>query len=212
MNTEFGLRESVNETDFDTEYKMNHSHSLHPETWLEEYGDGLYRYALFRLNHPDDAEDVVQEALVSAWRSRSSYQGQSSVRNWLMGILKHKIADQLRKKYKQQEWVEENCDWDQDPVINRMFDSHEHWVYNPRYWMDPQKMLEETELLQTFEGCCSQLPPLLAETFALRILDGLSMEETQTVLNLSSSHVGVLLYRARMYLRRCLEKRYFRKV
>src|SRR5271157_351659 len=68
-----------------------------PETWVDRYGDSLYRYALLRLRFPDLAADVVQETFLEALRARGSFAGRSSERTWLIGILRHKIVDQIRR-------------------------------------------------------------------------------------------------------------------
>src|SRR3569832_1230578 len=69
-----------------------------PALWLDNHGDALYRYALLRLRDPMLAEDMVQETLLAAVEARARYAGDASERTWLIGILKHKIIDQLRKK------------------------------------------------------------------------------------------------------------------
>ena len=63
------------------------------EEWLTLYGDYLYRYALFRLSNEEIARDMVQETLIAAWKARKNFRGDSSIRTWLVGILKHKITD-----------------------------------------------------------------------------------------------------------------------
>ncbi len=73
-----------------------------PSHWVERYGDSLYRYALLRLQSRELAEDLIQETFAAALRNRSSFSGHSSERTWLIGILKHKIVDYLRAKYREQ--------------------------------------------------------------------------------------------------------------
>jgi len=68
-----------------------------PEDWVDRQGEGLYPYALLRLRSPDLAADVVQETFLEALRARSSFSGRSSERTWLVGILRHKIVDHLRR-------------------------------------------------------------------------------------------------------------------
>ena len=70
--------------------------SANPERWVDEHGD-LYRYALVRVRRTEVAEDLVQETLLAAVRSREKFGGRSSERSWLVGILKNKIVDYYRK-------------------------------------------------------------------------------------------------------------------
>ena len=71
---------------------------LDPETWVDKYGDYLYRFALSRVKDPVIAEELVQETFLAALRSLKNFQGRSSGRTWLIAILKHKIIDYFRKK------------------------------------------------------------------------------------------------------------------
>ena len=73
----------------------------HPETWVNEYGDFLYRFALSRVKDPSVAEDLVQETFLAALRARENFKGRSAGRTWLIAILKHKIVDYIRKKIRE---------------------------------------------------------------------------------------------------------------
>lgn len=73
------------------------SGQTNPEVWVDAHGDALFRYALVRVRQREVVEDLVQETLLSAMRSREKFAGQSSERSWLFGILKRKISDYFRK-------------------------------------------------------------------------------------------------------------------
>ena len=72
-----------------------------PETWVDKYGDLLYRYALSRIKDPSTAEDLVQETFLAALKARRTFRGRSSARTWLIAILKHKIVDHIRKRVRE---------------------------------------------------------------------------------------------------------------
>ncbi len=72
-----------------------------PESWVDSYGDFLYRFALSRVKDPAVAEDLVQETFLAALRARENFKGQSAGRTWLVAILKHKIVDHIRKKIRE---------------------------------------------------------------------------------------------------------------
>src|SRR5258707_5380903 len=80
-----------------TDTARQSSSSANPEAWVDEHGDCLYRYAVMRVRHPEVAEDLVQETLLAAVRTQTSFRGTSSERSWLCGILKNKICDHFRK-------------------------------------------------------------------------------------------------------------------
>ena len=71
---------------------------LDPQYWLQEYGNDLYRYAFLRLRNEQHAEDVVQDALLSAYKARDSFEGKSSIKTWLITIVRNKSIDLMRKQ------------------------------------------------------------------------------------------------------------------
>ena len=69
-----------------------------PALWLEQHGDALFAYALGRTRNRATAEDLVQDTLLAAFASRDAFKGGSAERTWLIGILKHKVIDCLRRR------------------------------------------------------------------------------------------------------------------
>jgi RNA polymerase sigma-70 factor (ECF subfamily) len=72
---------------------MSNRRLTDPNTWVERHGDYLYRCALLRVRDQDVAEEPVQETFVAALQVRERFQGQSTERSWMVGMLKHKIID-----------------------------------------------------------------------------------------------------------------------
>src|SRR5271157_4754462 len=172
-----------------------------PETWVDRYGDGLYRFALLRLRSPDLAADVVQETFLEALRARGSFAGRSSERTWLIGILRHKIVDQIRRSAR-------------EPVIangvssngtdGSLFDHRGHWRAGLASWTgNPSRQMETREFWDVFGRCLSKLPKGLADAFFLRELDGLNAEEVQQILGITPANFWKRLHRARSLLRQC---------
>ncbi|TCK17721.1 RNA polymerase sigma-70 factor (ECF subfamily) [Thiogranum longum] len=180
---------------------------LDPSRWLEEYGDMLFRYALGRLNDTSHAEDMVQETLVAALQSRTSYSGLASEKTWLVGILKHKIVDFIRKQIRETTVDDISALYDAtvENEMDNLFDARGHWVCPPRDWGNPDKDLYNHQFLEIFEACMRHLKPALAQVFTLRELSGLSNEEICNKLNITATNCSVMLYRARMGLRRCID-------
>lgn len=181
-----------------------------PGRWLQEYGDTLFRYAMQRLRDAAHAEDVVQETLLAALQSHSGYSGRASEKTWLIGILRHKIVDFIRIQVREStvddisalsDTAAENSDDD-------LFDGRGHWIRPPQDWGNPDKALHNHEFIAAFEACLERLKPALAQVFALRELAGHSNEDICKELGISATNCGVMLYRARMGLRRCLEVRW----
>jgi RNA polymerase sigma-70 factor (ECF subfamily) len=184
-----------------------------PAAWLDLYGDYLYGYALVRLRNASHAEDVVQETLLAALQSHDRYAGRSSERTWLIGILKHKLIDHFRRVGREAPVGEVEGEVFEHPELFRESGEWvDHWKEgrSPIEWqMTPAAMLEQTEFWETFNSCLSPLPARIASAFTLREIDGLSTEEICEILNVSTNNLWVMLHRARMHLRRCIELNWF---
>ncbi len=179
-----------------------------PSTWLDQYGDLLYRHALFRLNDPMAAEEMVQETLLAAWQGRARFAGKSSEKTWLIGILKHKIVDHLRKAIREQPMDEELRSIDE--LNEASFDPRGHWQIDVTQWSHPDRSLEQTQFWEMLETCVAKLPRRMAALFILREIDGLSSETICKELTISSTNnLWVMLSRMRMRLRQCLDQHWF---
>ena len=181
-----------------------------PERWLQEYGDALFRYALRRLHNTAQAEDVVQEALLAAFQARASYSARASEKTWLTGILKHKIIDFIRKQVRESTVNDINAlsDAAGNGSIDELFDARGQWIHPPQDWGNPDKALRNHQFIEAFEHCLERLKPAHAQIFSLKELVGHSIDEICNELDITATNCSVMLYRARMGLRRCLENRW----
>jgi RNA polymerase sigma-70 factor (ECF subfamily) len=177
--------------------------SLDPPRWVDQHGDVLYRYALVRLGNGEAAENVVQETFLAGLEGMGGFSGRASERTWLMGILKHKIIDTYRKSAREQP-VDEV---DSLPDLSKeLFDERGEWRVGPRSFLErPDTALEASRLYQVLERCLGALPPRMARAFTLREMDGLPSDEVCKILGVTPTNLGVMMHRARMQLRRCLE-------
>lgn len=173
-----------------------------PHDWLQQHGDYLYRFALARLRDPHQAEDVVQETLLAAIKT-ASFAEQSSPRTWLTGILKHKIIDLMRKQAR--ETPVSNLLADEDASMDEFFDDTGHWAEKPQAWSIPQDALQQKQFLAVLQRCMARLPQKLATIFTMRDVDDMDNEEICKALGITATNAWVMLYRARMGLRKCLE-------
>lgn len=180
---------------------------IEPCLWVERHGDCLFRYALSRLGETQAAEDLVQETFLAALASRGTFAGRASERAWLLGILRHKLADYCRRS------KHLSSLGDLSPTANSLedlFDDRGRWRIKPLPdRTDPGAALERQEFWETFRRCLTQLPARLAAAFTLREVDGLSSEEVRALLEVSANNLWVLLHRARLGLGRCLDLHWF---
>jgi len=155
------------------------------------------------------AEDAVQDTLVAALAGEASFAGRSNLRTWLTGILKHKIVDAIRKSTRERA----SGAFDEDSDIEDLgykFKENGHWHERPGPWSDPDSALEQKQFLVALEKCLKALPARTAQAFLMREHLGLETQEICKELSVTATHCWVLLYRARMALRQCLEAGWFR--
>ena len=183
------------------------SSSCDPAAWLTEHGDYLYRYALLKLRDEAAAEDMVQETLLAALSAWARFSGQSSVRTWLTGILKHKILDLFRARAKEPQYTPASADPVEEiaAMEQALFDATGHWISPPQKWADPEACLDQQRFWEAFMHCLVALAPLHARVFHLREMEGASTEEICKELDISSTNCWVMLYRARLGLQQCLK-------
>jgi RNA polymerase sigma-70 factor (ECF subfamily) len=176
------------------------------EQWVNEYGDALYHYAVRRLPNAA-AEDVVQETFLAALKAERPFAGRASARTWLIGILKHKIIDYIRKASRERPVADLETS---DGWGDNLFDATGHWRINPQTWQaSPEKILEQQEFLAVLNHCIEKLPARLRDAFTLRELDDQKTGDICKVLDITPTNLWVLLHRTRLRLQNCLTENWF---
>ena len=175
---------------------------------LEALRPALLRFALLQLRNESVAEDVVQDTLIAVLEKPDGFAGQSSLRTYVIGILKHKIIDTLRhsQRYRQ---IEVEDGQSEDDVIDALFKADGHTVDMPRNWGSPDATLEQKDFFRVLEICLENLPAKTARIFMMREWLELDTEEICKELKISTSNAWVMLYRARVRLRECLDMNWF---
>jgi RNA polymerase sigma-70 factor (TIGR02943 family) len=186
-----------------------------PERWVEEYGDYLFKFAILRLRDSGKAEDVVQETFLAALKGGQSFAGRSAEKSWLVGILKNKICDYYRKASRETSFtdLEFFADEESERFVPEGI-SKGSWIHElgPLEWStEPGAELDSQEFWKTFHDCAGKMPRNISSVFTMREVDGIEGKEICRVLNISESNLWVMLHRARMALRRCLEINWFGK-
>jgi len=163
----------------------------------------LLRYASMELRNRDAAEDAVQETLLAALAAEVSFAGRSNLRTWLTGILKHKIIDSIRRSSRERPLDGSDAESTVED-IDALFDQTGHWREPPQAW--PEQALAEKQFMQALEKCLAALPVRTSQAFLMREHLGFDTADICKELAITPTHCWVLLYRARMALRECLEK------
>lgn len=179
---------------------------------IEGHRPYLMRYALAQLRDSQLAEEAVQEALVSALESLSTFGGKSSLRTWLTSILRFKVVDLQRRAVADRARLEPTDFAAQAPDeawLDDFFAADGHWRSPPQAWSDPEAALEQRRFWEAFELCLDRLPPAGGRVFFKREIAGEETDEICKAEGITPSNCWVILHRARLSLRDCLQKNWF---
>ncbi|MFN2355159.1 MAG: sigma-70 family RNA polymerase sigma factor [Desulfopila sp.] len=183
----------------------NHQLSA-PETWVDRYSDSLFSYALYRVSSQAVAEEMVQETFVAALSARKNFHGNASEKTWLFGILKHKIMDHYRNAYKNTAVSEETM----ESLASDIFDEHGNWHAKPAKWRNtPDLAYEQNEFLIVLQQCLDKMSKRAAAVFRLREIVQIETEEICEALGITPTNYWVIMHRARLHTRKCLESNWF---
>lgn len=168
-------------------------------------------FARLQLGNDDEAEDAVQEALAGALRNAANFRGEAALKTWVIAILKNKIADILRQRQRRPINASQLSSEDQEGALPAVFDKRGMWrdAARPARWEDPEADLNSSQFLAVFDACLNRLPPQQGRVFLMREVVELGTSEICAELGLSASNVHVILHRARLALRACLQIHWF---
>lgn len=188
--------------------KLRDSRKIDPSTWVDDYGDFLYRFALSRLRDADSAEEVVQEAFVAGLKNVGQFSGRGDERAWLLGILKKKIIDVYRKR--QRDPI--NVDHESGDLSQMLFNQFGFWRKEVKNVIKQSlESLDKEEFWAILNQCLGQLPKRQADVFVLRSMDEQSPDEICKELEITSSNYWVILHRARLQLSSCMKQSWFQE-
>ena len=171
----------------------------------------MLRFARLQLGQDDEAEDAVQEALAGALKNAGTFRSEAALKTWIIAILKHKIADVLRQRRRRAIPASQLGDDDEDGRVPALFDRWGIWrdSSRPARWENPEADLHSNQFLTIFDACINRLPPQQGRVFLMREVVELGTEEICAETGLSTSNVHVILHRARLGLRACIDHNWF---
>lgn len=172
----------------------------------------LLRFAHLQLRDAGAAEDAVQETLLAAFTGSHRFESRSAYKTWLFSILRNKIIDIIRRQTREIPATSLADDEAGDDLLGEtLFDQRGHWqpAAQPGRWADPEAAFEQQQFWRVFEACLDHLPAKTARVFMMREFLGLQTDEICKEAGISSSNCWVVLHRARLGLRTCLENKWF---
>jgi RNA polymerase sigma-70 factor (ECF subfamily) len=195
------------------ETESNSQKILNPAKWVDLYADYLYKFAYYRVNDDQLAEDLVQDAFLSALKARDTYKGDAAEKTWLIAILKNKIIDHYKKASTKNESPLKLRTYDA-PSLDYFFNKEKngHWQSEtkPKDWGEVDNSYDSKEFYKILESCLKDLPEKWKGIFTMSLLDDSDAKMVCKEFNLSSSNFWVIMHRAKLQVRACLEKNWLR--
>lgn len=180
--------------------------TLNPHNWVAAHADYLYSYALTRINDEEQARDLVQETFLAALEKIAGFESRSSERTWLTAILKNKIIDIYRKKSSGLKTTgTKEAEQEQDDF----FAEDGHWIaeHGPReFGIEDTDHLVNKEFEEILKRCMQKLPVLWKAVFTMKHIEEEQTEIICAELKVTASNFWVIIHRAKLNLRACLQK------
>ena len=185
---------------------------LDRESELTALRPDLLRFARLQLRDAGAAEDAVQETMLAALTGSHRFESRSSYKTWLISILRNKIIDTIRSQSREVSASSLADDEAGDDLLDdTLFNRRGHWTdaARPGSWADPEASFEQQQFWKVFEACLDHLPAKTARVFMMREFLGFETDEICKEAGISTSNCWVVLHRARLGLRTCLETNWF---
>lgn len=165
---------------------------------VEQYQDLVYNTALGIVQNESDAEDVAQEVFIQVYRSIGSFKSEAKLSTWIYRITTTRALDLLRARKSKKRFG----------LLKRLWETAEESpMENIQDFNHPGVSLERKEEAAQLMTAIAQLPENQKVAFVLHKLEGLSYLEIAEVMGNTLPAVESLMHRARLNLRKILEKK-----
>lgn len=178
------------------------------DEWTRQWRRPMLRFALLHLQPYEEAEDAVQDALTAALTVDITTLKGTDPRRYLFGILRNKVMDRLRKRYRPEVSYQEAF---ADDLDNLMFDERDHWANGvaPRTWDTPDELLQSEQFFKVVDICVNRLAEKPARVFSMKEFLDCDAEEICATLGISKSDYWQNMSRARKQIHVCLNQNGF---
>ncbi|MEP6713083.1 MAG: sigma-70 family RNA polymerase sigma factor [Ferruginibacter sp.] len=176
-----------------------------PHLWIDNYADYLYSYAMYRIKDEEMARDLVQETFLAALEKTDQFEGRSSEKTWLTAILKYKIIDVYRSRPK----AFSAMDLPEALGSKTFFQEDGHWNVEDRpeeFGIEQVNKIEHKEFESILLKCMQKLPALWMTIFNMKFMEDEHAAKICSQMKLSSGNYWVIIHRAKINLRACLQK------
>ncbi|MDE3234476.1 MAG: sigma-70 family RNA polymerase sigma factor [Bacteroidota bacterium] len=180
--------------------------------WVEVFSGEMYSWAFHKTGNKEIAEDIVQEAFLSAFQSFEKFEAKSHPKTWLFAIVNNLIAGYFRKQFRNP--VIAHHDESQVFFFDLFFDADGNWLKEakPEDWNTEQThLLDDPEFLNILQACMEKLPENWSAAVKLKYLEEKKGELICQELGITATNFWQTLHRAKLQLRKCIEVHWFKK-
>ena len=166
--------------------------------------DYLFGFAIVRVNDHDLAKDLVQDTFIAGLQGLDRFEGKSTIKTWLVSILKRKIIDFWRQR--------ESRKTDSFSNFFGGGDDHMKWLESKQpkgRLSEIETKIENEELRAVLLNCMAGLPEKYKSVFIDKMIDEKDSEEICKEYNITASNFWVIIHRAKLQMRNCMEKKWF---
>lgn len=176
-------------------------------SWVKDYTVDLYAYTISKVADKLTAEDIVQNTFLAALESLNRFENKSGPKTWLFSILKNKIADYYRQRYKQ---VDKFFISD---AAEGLFDENGNFKTpcSTIQWTTDEELLDNPEFLMALHHCLEALPRKMSSVVELKYLYGADSRRVCQKLEITQANFWQVMHRAKLLLKTCLENKWFKK-
>lgn len=181
---------------------------LDVDQWVRQWRTPMLRFARLHLSHREDAEDAVQDTFTAVLVADPGTLSVVEPRRYLFGILRNKVMDRLRKRYRPSESMDRPYEDDLDQLL---FDNRDHWLSGvaPASWQSPDDRVENDQFFRVVDVCVNNLPAKPARVFSMKEFLECDPEEICGTLGISKADYWQCLSRARKQIHLCLNQNWF---
>jgi RNA polymerase sigma-70 factor, ECF subfamily len=180
---------------------------------VNKHHGALIRMAMGYVADREVAEEVVQDAWLAVIENLHRFEGRSSLRTWIFGILIHKAKDRAVREKRHTTFLDfESCEDDNEEAVDpsRFHQTGEragHWAFPPQPWDEqtPEKLLASQQMVNAMNEAIETLPMRLKEVLTLRDIEGIEVKEVCNLLKITETNLYVRLHRARERVRQAVE-------
>ncbi len=179
--------------------------------WVQQYGEDLFKRALYKTSDKETAEDLVQDTFVAALKAYGSFKGESNPKTWLFSILNNKIVDHYRRQARSFLKFETSKEEKMFHETEGMFDSNDHWIDTVAHtnWDEDEDLLANPDFRKIMDQCMDNLPVNWKTILLSKYLMGKEGKEICKDLSITPSNYWQILHRSKLMLKKCIDIHWF---